>query len=1285
MFVKEIIFAVLAVEGVKNTGQKLVTDSNGGTTLVDVVSDQDAVALATLASSLLGIVYLASAPIINFISRRLHPPTTRKATTVQEQLQELESLVQLNDTKAAVLNGSATSLEQTPANRIVSSRAMDIWDSEKENWRRRRGNIIAAEERDRMESGGGRKRHQRCVGRKVELERCKTIVQGLLSSKEDDIVQGKCIYFEGPSGIGKSTLAQSFLNHLRDLNAHVASASSIARSHFEAYSTLSELLISCFPNVPSPEQFPVPSDLAEQRRHYFEALCSDDAEIKELLPLLNPMIWTGRPADYFTRAVESQPGCIKQMVKVFLKLAGKAFADRFLVLFVDDYQNCDLMSMSFLNDLITDSTRRHLRLLIVTCATFNSSISSQFDMTPARDLSSLPHTTRITLKPLTDSDSKELIRATLGRGGEQTGLESQIKRIVEEAAGVPLLLTRAGEALRRSNAGDITSPSLRRNASRKGGNNEGGLGRARTLREGPQRSASGNSLDRTEVGSVTGRKGYGSQDGDEGMESSGSGDVSECVIEMRESVTSNDTKSLQNEPPTDDITSSPFISAHLTQLWTEETDYLKLCASLGDTFFEVELLFHVFVRLFPANRMPQLLASLEQLERRGFLIFKRRPTRLGGAVEGYGFDHHSTWALLQSKVDPEQHRTIQQLIAEWYENQLPPSVSGSAVVTSPISPGGGGEKVAGNVTAAAGTHSAAAGMTTGCPTVASLLELGGMHKKAALYYIMAAEGDVRRYCGRTAAECLHRVVEMTRSLDRETHEETISDTVWTRIEYLFSIAFLQAGQVDQSIGYAEKALERLKNEEDRLMLGPRASLAKEFALAALGWRLPRLFLRWDHAESTYQEGALLKNIWLVKVFSELNRTSSLIMTLYTVNILETYYRSTQELLISYGHLVYALGLFRNMRHLQKIYIDRARVVARELTDLYAAVEYQTFIAYSSISQGHFDKGIQQLRAAMDVANKLPNHERTYLYPYLFHLTALYYQGQFTTALAELERHIQPYIERLGGDDSHMGQMQRAFLLELNLHLREGFDTIAVYHYPKILELVEKFRLHGTGSVLEFRILARAGLFAAIMGNTKDARTLLALVFEKYLPAERGQFMVLYGLAVSSCVEAVLRLRALLSNEQGKGLEETYWYLHKVMQSCCELYPFMRAELGLYEAVYAFIHSKEDKAKEAIGLSLTEARKYGMKFQEGLISAHATEMFANIITNAQPSANGTNGGGANGEGSYGGGMLGDIALADHQAIAAELGCVYHILPLKRKFWWGLWGLQKKASALLPADL
>ncbi|KAJ3047409.1 hypothetical protein HK097_011552 [Rhizophlyctis rosea] len=1286
--------AILASKGGKNPGQRWATTSTGDPILIDIIKGKDTVALATLASSLLGIVYLTSAPIAHFILRRLRPKRGRKSTTINQQLQELESLVQLNDAKLTSLESTA-SFDHQQSGRIVTSRAMDIWDSEKESWRRRRGNITAAEERDRMESGGGRKRGiVKCLGRKSTVDRCKTIVQGLLSSKDDDIVKSKCIYFEGPSGmcarfahvvppklltqipnsgIGKTTISNHFLTHLRDHNAQISQTTSIPSSHFEAYSTLSDLLINCFPNVPSPEQHPVPSDLADQRRHFFESLCTDDTEVKELLPLLNPLIWTGVPANYFTRAVESQPGCMKQMVKVFLRLVGKAFADRFLVLFVDDYQNCDLMTMQFLNDLITDSTPRHLKILVLVAITAPPSVPALFDQSPTEDLASLPHTTRILLKPLSETDSKELLRATMGRVAEQGSHDSRFDRLVKQTEGVPLLLARAGEALKRSGdgGGDEGGFSKVRSVGSMGGNRVRGI--ANQQRASPDQGASRESLaDRTEVDSIAGkshRSGNAKKSAENLDSHRSTGDVSECVVDVRgdesdeESEKGGESINAVEPPTTPTPSARQFLTDHINQLFTEELDYLKLCTSLGDTFFEVELLFHVFVRLFPANKMPHLLASLEQLERRGFLTFKKRVTRLGGLIEGYGFDHTSTWSLLRSKVDEEQDRAIQQLIAEWYETQLPPSASGSSLAVAPSpSQSPGGENHAANVTAAAGSHTGAAGTTSGCATVAAHLELGGMHKKAALYYIMAAEGDIRRYCGRTAAECLDRVAEMAKGMDKTVREEAISGTVWTRIEYLLSIAFLQSGKVGQSVGFAEKALKRLEEEEDRLRLGTKARLAKEFFMAALGWRFPRLFLRWDEEETTYQEGALLKNIWLVKVFSELNRTSSLIMTLYTVNVLETYYRATPELLISYGHLVYALGLFRNMRHLQKIYIDRARSVARELTDLYAAVEYQTFIAYSSISQGQFEKGIGQLYAATDVARKLPDHERTYLYPYLFHLTALYYQGRFREALTELEKHIQPYIEKLGGEESHMGHTHRAFLLELNLHLRDGLDQLLVHHYPKIKDLASKFRTSGTGSVLEFRILARAALIASLQNLTDDSRHYLSLIVTHYLPAERGQFMVLYGLAVSSCLETVLRLRAALPNEQGKNLEETYWYLHKVMTGVCELYPFMTAELCLYEAVYAFIHSKEGKAVEALERGLTEARRFGMRFQEGLISAHAREMFPG------------------GEKS----VLKDMVLADCEAVAAELGVVWHLMPMKRKFWWGLWGLQKK-SMVSPGGL
>ncbi|KAJ3280099.1 hypothetical protein HK104_000908 [Borealophlyctis nickersoniae] len=1332
----------------------------------------DAAAFGALASSLLGIVYLASAPVIHFILRRAKP-VQRKIINHAQDLRELEGLIH-EDPKRGQLIGSAPS-------------AMDIWDSEKENWKRRRAKIMAGEERDRMETGISRKKRTAAaaaaalVGRKQELARLNTIVQGLLTMQGEDTVQSKCIYLEGEPGIGKTSLANAIILRTLESNGHVASTSCTESTHLESFATLSKLVTCCFPDL-VPQSIPSSSkpagkcedsvsasttNLAADRQKYFEALCKDDVEIRELLPLLNPLVYTGVPENYFTRAVVSQPGSLKQTVNVFLHLVKRKYADRFLVLFVDDYHLADAMTMSFLNELICDATPRDFKLIVIICADRVdwTAQSSPFDATTSptdphliRELINMPNTTRIILPPLSDTDSRELLRVTMGKVAEHLITDDQAAKIVQDSKGMPLLLVRMGEALRGTTAASVDESEGSR--SRPGGKK--GSSGIKTSRSTMLRSGS-----RETLGGVREDISYDAE-GDITEESKDS-----RVVTNVDAMVSSPVSTVNDTGPRASlaILQSPLNTVHIKDLWEEELQYLSLCSCLGASFFEVELLFYVYVRLFPATGMPQLLATLEQLERKGLIAFKKRQTRFGGMVEGYGFDHVSTRDALFAHVAKDRLEIVERVIAEWFETKLPngefPLVAADAKsewsTTAPV----GSNDVEKN-----GREGA------GFATIALHLERGRLYKKAALYYIMAAEHDVGRYNGRTARACLRRAISMANILDQQ-GEESIPESLGVRIDYLMSISSLQSGFVSESIEYADASLARVAYQQNRLALGPRASLVRELALAALGWRFPNLFLRWDDDEATYQEGTLLKNIWLVKVFSHLDRITSLRMTLYTVNVLERYYRPTPELLISYGHLIYALGLRRRLRHLQTLYIQRARAVARQLTDLYAAVEYQTFIAYSSISQGLFPKGVAELNQALDVARKLPNHERTYVYTYLFQLTALFYVGRFGEAAEKLEAHIQPFVrdQKEGDEDPSNGTTTTttittaqltlehlAFLLEINLHRRGGLEVITSQVYPKIRDLAIKFRRQGArSSAVEFRVLAGAALFATIasapegadgkncndrklgeahkaqatptlanvslpsngiqksastasLGIPKsasvsamvsasdsnpspttmpssssrprfkpeqsnqtpatptlsDARALLSLLLTHISTPHHhtGEFDILHGLAISHLLQTILRLRSLLPDS--KDLDQHYWAIHALFKStCCDLYPFMKVELLLYEAVYAFVHSRENVAAQAIVEGLGEARRYGMRFHEGWVAAHAKEMFPRGVAAALGS----------GAGAFVGVGMADVDVPDPDAIAKDLECEFHVLPLKRKFWWGLWKLQR----IRPVDI
>ncbi|KAJ3127052.1 hypothetical protein HK098_006849 [Nowakowskiella sp. JEL0407] len=1213
----------------------------------------------------------------------LSPP---RKSELSSQLKELEDIISI---------GSSNTLS-------AAKKVDSLWETERSAWRKRR--LVLVREMARLDSLDSPS--SLYVGRTAELSRISTLIQGYLTCKETNI-QSRCMYIEGEQGIGKSAFSHKIADQFKQ-----AGGVTFYTSISEELELVSLSTASLFVETYFSETFRGRS--TEQRKKFFEEYLVDRNRKhgRDLVPLLNPLIYTGFEETTISKTVMSGAGSLKKIAATLLQVFQNHFRGQFLVFIIDNLQWADLASLELLTEILQLSRPSGIKIYFVLIARplHSEKPSANQENQPSNTTShykprtqttekirKLPNSTIITLGPMTESECIELYRKFLGKTIQRE--DKTFKKLVEVTGCIPIFVIRQLEELRSTGASTSlnVSGSRQRRLTTSFDTNSNPISPTKHEHRIEIRSQSGTHLNKL----------------------------------------SDPEKNHLDQPQP--ITSQEIIPRYISQLWPEEQDFLTTISALGN-FIEMELMFNTLVKIYSSAKLSHFMGILDQLERKGILIYKHRDFRDDKFFsEGYEFNHSTTRDYVFSVLGADRKRQIYMATAKYMELQLDSGTEthrNSTDSSSPTqSPSDDPETLGDSLcNLIAKTNNTNGYKPFG--VIASFFEKGGSYVKAVSYYVVAAEAEIGMCNGKMALQCLSRAQSIvdkvwTGSGDIDNEDgELLPESVVNRIQYLTTLALYQSEFILRGNESAEDLLTKLEIQMTEWKMGLKLMAGAEILSGLLKQSVPVLFSKWNVDETLFWAGSLMNALFSVVGLGTMYPLSAVCWTLKTVNLLEEFAFSTPDLLRAYGFLIFALSQNPSMKKMQNIYLKKGEDLAVEFQDSTANIEFKSFVAYAYAVQGMFEKTENFLQEAKLIINRIPAHPQNYSHYFSISITSNFLLGKFKDAQKILEEELYATL-----DASHIGQIsfEKVYdvenipetLLLHHLNHKCHFFELAFRTTPHTilsdriktkltheLQMVTKrwtkskdteksstFRelfLPTITRSFDLRLLASGLLFFTMLEETNTAQFLLGQIFDKLL-LSRVNFALLvnevgpdqyiaaldtvltdtevskkskkspalleisFGQAMVTILEAILRLRSLLPKEASQSIEVQMWFVHGIIEKLCNVFDFMNCDLWIIEGVYAFIHTREVTAVRLMSKALEHSKTYKMKYHEGLIGAYLHEMF-------REKSNGE-------EGERARKMMENIKVPDFARISSETGCVYNLIPMQKKLWRGLFKLGK----------
>ncbi|KAJ1551806.1 hypothetical protein HK096_004661, partial [Nowakowskiella sp. JEL0078] len=975
---------------------------------------------------------------------------------------------------------------------------------------------------------------------------------------------------------------------------------------------------------------------------------------------------------------------------------------------VDDLQWSDLTSLELIAEMLQIHRPNEFQLFLVVSSLPISGEMSYIggvefeEKNRKKRFSSVPHekdliqlysalkglsqTTFIELGPLCELDCVELYKRILGKSVLKD--EPALKKCFEVTDRTPIFLVRYIENKKLVNKimGDNTQPSRRRNTMTTGDASS-------KLRE------NGKIADKVKSQSV----------------SNFIDEKSNKELETQEEI----------------------ISEYFLNLWQEEQDFLSVISAVG-SFVDVELMFNALVKIYSSAKLSHLMGILDQLERKGILIFKRRESREEKIfVEGYEFNNSSTRYFAYNKLQADRKREIHLVTAKHIE-YIMEGIDSDRKSEVPISsttandPEQLGDSLC-DLIAHSETHSGYIPFGV----IASHYERAFSFVKAVSYYVIAAEVEIGHHNGRMALHFLayaQNILDVVWNGSREIDVDdgdVLPESVVERIHYLISLALKQCGWIVDGHNIAERFLMVLEHQMTVWRAGLKLMAASEIYSGILKLGIPALFSGWNKDETLFWAGNLMNWLFIQIGLGNMDTLSGLCWAFKTVNILEEYAFPTPELLISYGHLILTMSLIPTMKKICDKYIKKGEKLAEGMHQSLAVVNFKTFVALSLTSQGQFSKALEILEETTQLVKQIPANPQNFSNYLGVTMTTLFLFGKFDDAKKFMEQEFFLVLEndQFGQRNFHENieagipcEIEMLTYLRCQCHFFEiSLKTLPIHQMTENLkkkltdeikliskrwtrdkisnEEKQEIKMSKITSLFDFRLLASGLLFATCVEDINAAQFLLQQIFDKFFYGNENiplltrdislkggtefflgsegahlesntsknrrsnhpRIDVTHGIALLSILEAILRLRSLVSKESMPSLEEHLWFVHGLVEKTCSIFEFINCDLWIIEAVYAFIHTREVTSVKIFARVLDHARKYKMRYQEGLAGAYIQEMFKEK-PNGEEAIRARK-------------MLENLKIPNSSEIAHQIGCSYNLISTQKKFWRGLFKLGK----------